>query len=129
MPTNLVQNGNRVTQTVAAAVVSGRLYALAGGGESAANGLPAIAAVDGAIGAAVDFIVEGVWNLPKANEAGSALNIGDIVYWKDVGGINTVTGLATGATGVAGTAWSVAGDSATSVLVKLLEQGGKAATP
>jgi len=129
MATNLVQDGTRIKRTLVAAAVSGRLYALEGGSESGTNGMPVVALNDGAIGDSIDFAVEGVFTLTKINEVGAALSQGDIVYWRDVAGVLQVTGLATAAAGVAGTAWAAAGDTDTTAIVKLLGAGGKAATP
>lgn len=129
MATNLVQDGSRIRRTLIAAAVSGRLYALEGGSETGANGMPCVAATDGAIGDSIDFIVEGVFTLTKINEVGAAVNQGDIVYWRNVAGVLQVTGLATSAGGVAGTAWAPASNTDTTMIVKLLGAGGKAATP
>lgn len=129
MTTKLVQNGDRIKVTLAANATVNSFYALEGGSESAANGLPAVCALSGTTGDSVDFITEGVFTLTKVAEASSALNQGDICYWRTTGGVNVLTGLATAALGVAGTAWVAAVTGATTATIKLLGHGGKAATP
>lgn len=129
MTTKLVQNGERIKRTLAANATVNSFYALEGGSESGANGLPAVCALSGVTGASVDFIVEGVFTLSKVAEASSAMNQGDICYWRTTGGVNQLTGLATLANGVAGTAWVAAVTGATTATIKLLGHGGKAATP
>lgn len=129
MTTKLVQNGATIKRTLAANVTVNSFYALEGGSESGANGLPVVALKSGVTGESVDFLTEGVYTLTKVAEANSAMNQGDICYWRTTGGVNVLTGLATAADGVAGTAWVAAVTGATTATIKLLGNGGKAATP
>lgn len=126
MPTNLKQNGERITQAIAANVTSGKLYTLGGGAEDAANGLPAVAGKSGTTGDSVDFIVEGVFEVTKIAEANSDLDPGDVVYSRTVSGEQHVTGVSGSANAIIGTAWSAAVTGATTAEVKL--QGHNAAT-
>lgn len=126
MPTNLIQNGDRVTATVAANVTSGVLYTLGAGAETTANGLPAIAGESGTTGASVDFLVEGVFKVTKIAEANSDLAVGDLVYSRTVSGAQHVTGVSGAANAIIGTAWAPAVTGATTAIVKL--QGHNAGT-
>lgn len=119
MPTNLVQNGERIGVTLAANVTAGGLYSLVGGAETGANGLPVIAAKSGVTGAAVEFITEGVFTVTKIAEANSDLDPGDLVYGRTVSGQQHVTGLATAANSIIGTAWAAAVTGATTAQVRL----------
>ena len=120
MPTNLIQDGERVTQTIAANVTSGVLYSLGAGAETTANGLPAIAGKSGTTGASINFLVEGVFQVTKIAEAASDLAVGDLVYSRTVSGAQHVTGVATAANAVIGTAWAAATTGATTAIVKLI---------
>lgn len=124
MPTNLVQNGERISRTIVANVTAGKLYPLAANTETGTDGLPTVAAKTGVTGATIEFITEGVFTLTKLAGANTGLDQGDIVYWKTTGGENKVTGLVTASGGIAGTAWAAATTGATTAVVKLLGQGG-----
>lgn len=120
MPTNLIQNGDTVSATIAANVTSGVLYTLGAGAETTANGLPAIAGKSGVTGASIDFLVDGVFSVTKIAEAASDLAVGDLVYSRTVSGAQHVTGVATAANAVIGTAWAAAVTGATTAVVKLI---------
>lgn len=120
MAANLIQDGARVTATIAANVTSGVLYTLGGGVETTANGLPAIAGIDGVTGDSVDFLVEGVFSVAKIAEANSDLAVGDLVYSRTVTGVQEVTGVSGSANAVIGTAWAAAVTGATTAIVKLV---------
>ena len=126
MTTKLVQNGDRIKVTLAANATVNLLYALEGGSESGANGMPVVCALTGTTGDSVDFITQGVFTLAKKAEALSAMNQGDVCYWRTTGGANLLTGKATGSNGVAGTAWVAAVTGATTATIKLVGGGGPA---
>jgi len=106
--TNYIQEGNTITVTAPAAVLSGD-YVVVGA-------IRGVACYDAASGAAVEVATEGVFTLPKV--AADAVAAGDLLYWDATAGKATKAA-GTGSKPLVGVAVKAAGNGVSSVDVKL----------
>ena len=105
---NYVQQGNTITVTAPAAVVSGQYVTV--------GAIRGVAAYDAAQGEPVEVVTEGVFTLPK--KAADVVAAGDLLYWDATNGYLTVTA-GTGSKPLVGVAVKAAGNGAMSVDIKL----------